>query len=105
MDLNNENTSIAIGRIIARSINRTITPTEQAVLDEWLQDDAHRRAYAAIRNGQSISHALSEFDGFDVNEGYQRFQASIRKSKGIRYKAWMAAAAAVLVFLAASVAI
>lgn len=105
MGFNRENTSIIIGRIIARSISGTITPAEQAVLDDWLQDDTHQQIYTAIRNGTSISDTLSEFEGFDVDEGYQRFQASIRVRNGVRYRPWMAAAAVILVFLAVSVTI
>lgn len=105
MDFNRENTSIIIGRIIARSINSTITKAEQAALDEWLQDDTNRRIYMSIRSGSSIRDALSEFEGFDVNEGYQRFQVSIGKNRGIRYRAWMVAAAAILVLLTVSVTI
>lgn len=105
MDLNRENISIVIGRIIAHSVSGTITPAEQAILDDWLQNDTNRRIYEAIRNGQSISNALSEFDTFDVDEGYRQFQASVGKRKGIRFKAWMAAAAAIVVFLGLSVTI
>ncbi len=94
-----------IGRIIARSISGTITPAEQAILDDWLQDDRHRQIYMAARSGQSIRGILSEFDGFDAKEGYQRFQASIGKRKRLRYRPWMAAAAAILLFAAASVTI
>lgn len=105
MDLNKENTSIIIGRIIARSIAGTITPAEQAVLDDWLQDEKHRQVYTAVCNGQSIHDALSEFEGFSVKEGYQRFQASVHKGNGIRFRGWMVAAAAILMFVAVSVAV
>lgn len=106
MDFNKENTSITIGRIIARSINGTITPAEQTMLDDWLQDETNQQIYTAIRSGQSFGDELSKFDGFDVNRGYQRFQASINNSqKGIRFKPWMAAAAAIMMFLAVSVTI
>lgn len=105
MDLNRENTSIIIGRIIARSIGGTITPAEQAVLDDWLQDDTHRQIYRTICKSQSINDSLSKFEEFDVNEGYQRFQASIGKKNRIKYRMWMATAAAVMVFLAVSVTI
>src|SRR5690606_34161253 len=105
MDVNRENISIVIGRIIAHSISGTITPTEQAILDDWLQNDTHQQIYKAIRNGQSISNALSEFDTFDVDEGYRQFQASIGKKKGFRSKVWMAAAATIVVFLGLSVTI
>jgi len=105
MDLNRENTSIIIGRIIAHSIGGTITPAEQAALDDWLQDDTHRQIYRGICKGQSMNDTLSKFEEFDVNEGYQRFQASIGKKNRIRYRMWMATAAAVMVFLAVSVTI
>ena len=101
MNLHQENTSIIIGRIIARSIAGNITSAEQALLDEWLLDDAHRQVYEAIRNHQPIGESLSSFDDFDVVEGFERFQASVVKKAPFRFRRWMAAAI-LMIFLAVS---
>lgn len=105
MDFNRENISITIGRIIAHSISNTITPAEQAVLDEWLQDSTNRHIYTTICNNQPINERLSEFAEFDPSEGYQRFRVSIGKDHRIRYRLWMTAVAGVVFFLSVSVTI
>ncbi len=105
MDFNREKISITIGRIIARSISGTITSAEQAVLDDWLQDETNRQIYTAVCGRQSMNDTLSEFEEFDVGEGYRRFRASMGKSTRIWYRTWIAAVAAILVFLAVSVTI
>src|SRR5690606_30435945 len=80
-------------------------PTEQAILDDWLQDDMNRKIYAAISNRQSFNERLSAFDAFDMNEGYERFQLSVGKNRRIRPWTSMLAVAAIFVFLAAAVVI
>lgn len=102
MDFSKENTSITIGRIIARSISGTITPEEQTLMDDWLLDDVNQQIYTDICNEQFKGDTLSAFDRFDVDVGYQRFQASVGKRKGSWLRPWVAAAAAVVTFLAAS---
>ncbi len=106
MELNRENISITIGRIIARSISGVITPDEQAVLDDWLQDDTNRQIYTDVSNGKSLSEALYAFDGFNVDEGYRRFETSVNATeRSFRFMPWMAAAGAVALILSVSIAI
>lgn len=96
MDFFKESRSIEMGRIIARSITGTITPGEQAKLDNWLQEDGHKAIYEELRNGRTIGDALYQFDEFKKEEGYERLQASVRKGRSFRLRIRIAAAAVVV---------
>lgn len=105
MDLNKENTAMIMGRIIARSINGSISADEQALLDEWLKIDTKKREYETLRDEKTIGKALNAFESYDVAEGYERFQLSTQTRTKPWHRKWVAIAASVLALLSLSVII
>lgn len=97
-------TEFQIAELIYKSVSKTISVEEQAVLDQWLSVASNLELYNKITNRQNIQDKLAIYRQIETEKAYKNIEDRLEETdasfKGVRLKSYLKYAAVLILCLA-----
>lgn len=74
-----------ISELIYKSICKTISEEENAILKNWLKDENNYNLYLKIINEENISQKISRYQNIDTDKAYRRIESQISTKSKVKY--------------------
>jgi transmembrane sensor len=89
-----------IARLLVAKKNRTLTPAEKQVLDDWLQENAgNQKIHDSLMDDARISAKMKELSGYDVHKAFDKFIQTGQKRSARFIRRALRVAAVLIPFL------